>query len=187
MEPYQISYLLIIVALLIPIGLFIYWAIWIAEGLYFGKEAVRRLYDLGAKSYDGVKEYDDLHEATFLGNPFFSRLEEDFGVTSLTLDVATGTGRLPLALLKIPFYEGTVIGVDYSREMLREAARKCAEYNGRVTFIHHPAVPLPFTRPSCRPARNDTGASPRRLVHYQQSHRGRSKMVAGAYRHPRSL
>jgi ubiquinone/menaquinone biosynthesis C-methylase UbiE len=142
--PPWIGIILVIIALLIPIGLFIYWAIWIAEGLYFGKEAVRRLYDLGAKSYDGVKEYDDLHEATFLGNPFFSRLEEDFGVTSLTLDVATGTGRLPLALLKIPFYEGTVIGVDYSRKMLREAAHKCAEYNGRVTFLHHPAVPLPF-------------------------------------------
>lgn len=136
--------MLLAIALLIPIGLFVYWAIWIAEGLYFGKEAVRWLYDRGASTYDGIKEYDDLHEGTFLGNPFFSRLEEDFGVTSLTLDVATGTGRLPLALLKIPFYEGTLVGVDYSRKMLHEAARKCADYGGRVTFFHHPAVPLPF-------------------------------------------
>jgi ubiquinone/menaquinone biosynthesis C-methylase UbiE len=142
--PNGIGILLLAVAVLIPIGLFLYWAIWVAEGLYFGKEAVRWLYDAGASTYDGVKEYDDLHEATFIGNPLFSRLEEDFGATSLTLDVATGTGRLPLALLKIPFYEGTVVGVDYSRKMLHEAATKCADYAGRVTFLHHPAVPLPF-------------------------------------------
>lgn len=142
--PDWIGILLLTIAVLIPIGLLVYWAIWVAEGLYFGKEAVRLLYDMGAKTYDGVKEYDDLHEATFIGNPLFSRLEEDFGATSLTLDVATGTGRLPLALLKIPFYEGTVVGVDYSRNMLHEAARKCADYKGRVTFMHHPAVPLPF-------------------------------------------
>jgi len=144
MEINWFGHLFLAIALLIPIGLFLYWAIWVAEGLYFGKEAVRWLYDVGAGSYDGVKEYDDLHEATFIGNPLFSRLEEDFGATSLTLDVATGTGRLPLALLQIPFYEGTVIGIDYSRKMLREAARKSAEYAGRVIFLHHPAVPLPF-------------------------------------------
>ena len=143
-----VGYLLLAVAILIPIGLFIYWAIWVAEGLYFGKEAVRWLYDAGASNYDGVKEYYDLHEATFIGNPLFSRLEEDFGATTLTLDVATGTGRLPLALLKIPFYEGTVIGVDYSRKMLREAVRKCADYPERVAFLHHPAVPLPFANAS---------------------------------------
>lgn len=142
--PSWIGIFLIIVALLIPIGLFLYWAIWVAEGLYFGKEAVRWLYDVGASTYDGVKEYDDLHEATFLGNPLFSRLEEDFGATSLALDVATGTGRLPLALLAIPFYEGSVVGVDYSRKMLHEAAKKCAPYSERVTLLHHPAVPLPF-------------------------------------------
>lgn len=139
-----IGYVLLTVAVLIPIGLFFYWMIWVAEGAYLGKEAVRRLYDVGASTYDGVKQYDDLDEAAFLGNPLFARLEEDFGPTSLTLDVATGTARLPLALLKIPFFAGTLVGVDYSRGMLREAAKKCEEYKGRVTFLHHPSVPLPF-------------------------------------------
>jgi SAM-dependent methyltransferase len=71
-------------------------------------------------------------------------LEESFGPDSLLLDVATGTARLPVALLAIPFYEGEIVGLDISREMLREAARKCKAYVGRVTFLHHPASPLPF-------------------------------------------
>ncbi len=139
-----IGYVLLTIALLIPMGLLVYWAIWVAEGAYFGKEAVRRLYDVGASTYDGVKQYDALDEAAFLGNPLFARLEEDFGPTSLILDVATGTARLPLALLSIPFFTGTLVGIDYSGGMLQEAMQKCADYRGRVTFLHHPAVPLPF-------------------------------------------
>src|SRR3972149_2550803 len=39
------------------------------------------------------------------------------------LDVATGTGRVPLTLVADPAFDGTVVAVDLSRRMLREAAR----------------------------------------------------------------
>jgi ubiquinone/menaquinone biosynthesis C-methylase UbiE len=132
------------VAALILLGLAIYWAIWVTEGAYFGQRAVRWLYDRGATTYDGVKQYNPVDEAAFLGNPIFSRLEESFGPYSLLLDVATGTARLPVALFEIPFYEGEIVGLDLSRAMLRESARKVAAHRERITLLHHPAAPLPF-------------------------------------------
>lgn len=131
-------------SLLILFGFFFYWAIWIAEGAYFGAWAVRLLYDWGASTYDEVKEFDSFDEASFLANPLFSRLEESAGPHSLLLDVATGTARLPVALFKIPFYEGELIGLDASRGMLSQAVEKTKAHEQRITFLHHPSVPLPF-------------------------------------------
>lgn len=132
------------VALAIVLGLFVYWAIWVTEGAYFGAWAVRWLYDRGASTYDGVKQYNESDEAAFLGNPLFHRLEEAFGPHSLLLDVATGTARLPLALFAIPFYAGEIVGLDLSREMLTQAALKTAPFRDRLTLLHHPSFPLPF-------------------------------------------
>lgn len=132
------------IALLILLGLLLYWSIWITEGAYFGHRAVRWLYDRGASTYDGVKQYNPMDEAAFLGNPIFSRLEEDFGPHSLLLDVATGTGRLPVALFAIPFYEGEIVGLDLSHAMLHEAAHKLAAHRESITLLHHSSVPLPF-------------------------------------------
>ncbi len=126
------------------LALFFYWAIWVAEGAYFGAWAVRLLYDWGASTYDNVKEFDELDEASFLANPLFSRLEEDAGQYSLLLDVATGTARLPVGLFKIPFYEGEIIGLDASHGMLLQAAEKTKAHRERITFLHHSSVPLPF-------------------------------------------
>lgn len=131
-------------SLLTILALFFYWAIWIAEGAYFGAWAVRLLYDWGASTYDQVKEFDELDEASFLANPLFSRLEENAGPHSLLLDVATGTARLPVGLFKIPFYEGEIIGLDASRGMLSQAAEKTKAHQERITFLHHSSVPLPF-------------------------------------------
>ncbi|MCB0075819.1 MAG: methyltransferase domain-containing protein [Anaerolineales bacterium] len=136
--------LLLAIALLILLGLLFYWLIFISEGAYLGRGAVRRLYDVGASSYDGVKQYDGLSEATMLANPIFSRLEESSGPTATLLDVATGTARLPVALFHLPFYEGELVGLDLSRQMLQQAARKTRDFADRITLIHHPAVPLPF-------------------------------------------
>lgn len=134
----------LVICTLILFGLFIYWAVWLTEGAYFGAWAVRGLYDLGASTYDQIKEYDSLDESMFLANPIFSRLEESFGSDFLLLDVATGTGRLPVALFRIPFYEGQLVGLDQSRKMLAEAAKKTVDYHERLTLLHHPSVPLPF-------------------------------------------
>lgn len=121
-----------------------YYLLAVTEGAYLGPRVVAWLYDKGAPTYDRVKAFDRIDELACLANPLFNRLEETAGAKALVLDVATGTARLPLALFDVGFFEGEVVGVDASRGMLAEAARKTAALADRVHLLHHPAAPLPF-------------------------------------------
>ena len=60
------------------------------------------------------------------------------------LDVATGTGRLPVALLGDARFTGRVIGLDLSVGMLRKAGERLARFGGRSVLLHQRAEPLPF-------------------------------------------
>jgi ubiquinone/menaquinone biosynthesis C-methylase UbiE len=80
----------------------------------------------------------------FLGRPLLDRLESCYGSGANVLDIATGTGRLPLALVEIPFYEGYVVGVDSSYGMLQQAAIKTSALSDRVHLVEGSAYPLPF-------------------------------------------
>jgi SAM-dependent methyltransferase len=60
------------------------------------------------------------------------------------LDVATGTGRLPITLLKQAGFRGRVIGLDGSRAMLAQAARDTQTIADRLTLIWHEVNHLPF-------------------------------------------
>jgi SAM-dependent methyltransferase len=64
----------------------------------------------------------------------------------LILDVATGTGRLPLALLGERFAAtgGRIVGLDLSRGMLRQARAKLVPYEDRVSLVREDASRLPF-------------------------------------------
>ena len=64
--------------------------------------------------------------------------------TPLVLDLATGTGRLPLALLCEPQFKGHVIAVDVSAGMLGQAAQKLEKYQSRSTLVQKIEYPLPF-------------------------------------------
>jgi SAM-dependent methyltransferase len=103
------------------LGLLLYWQLVIAEGTYLGSRIVILLYDLSARVYERIKRYDAGDEQWFLGLPLARALAPI--PASLVLDVATGTGRLPRALLRQPAFDGRVIGLDLSRRMLREAGR----------------------------------------------------------------
>jgi SAM-dependent methyltransferase len=61
----------------------------------------------------------------------------------LVLDIATGTGRLPLALLRERF-RGQIVGLDLSRGMLHQARRKLRFYGDQVCLIRQDASHLPF-------------------------------------------
>lgn len=120
----------------------LYWQIYVAEGAYLGQRAVTWLYDVTARKYDDIKQYDDDMEAVFLGRPLADILRRVPG--ALVLDVATGTGRLPLALFAQPSFRGHVVGLDHSRRMLGIAAEKLAGHRHRVTLIWRDARCLPF-------------------------------------------
>jgi SAM-dependent methyltransferase len=121
---------------------FLYWQINLAEGVYMGRRVVVWLYDRYASRYDAVKKFNDNDEAWFLGAPLAEALK---GVsTSLVLDVATGTGRLPLALFRQPAFSGRIIALDLSRKMLRQTAIKTSAYRDRLTLLLQDATQLPF-------------------------------------------
>lgn len=112
------------------------------EGIYLGRRTVIWLYDVYARRYDAIKQYDPVTEDYFLARPLLDRLAHVHA--PLVLDVATGTGRLPLALLEQPSFQGRVIALDLSRRMLAEAAPKLAPYGDRCALLHHEAEHLPF-------------------------------------------
>ena len=120
----------------------LYWQFILTEGVYLGRRVVVWLYDLGAKTYDKVKEYDADDEAFYLGEPLAQRLAGQ--PQARVLDVATGTGRLPLALFQQPQFQGVVVGLDASKGMLEQASAKLADYWERVVLVHHDATRLPF-------------------------------------------
>ncbi len=126
------------VALLLTLA---YWQLIIAEGAYLGARVVAWTYDLVAGRYDAIKQFKPKNESWFVAGPL---LRELVGVERpLLLDVATGTGRLPLALLRERF-RGQIVGLDLSRGMLRQARRNLAAYAGQVSLLWHDASQLPF-------------------------------------------
>jgi len=124
------------------LGPLLYWQLIVAEGAYLGPRVVTLLYDLSAHVYERIKKYDAGDEQWFLGLPLARALE--LIPAPLVLDVATGTGRLPRALLRQPPFEGRVIGLDLSRRMLREAVRRTAQFADRLTYVWQDARSLPF-------------------------------------------
>lgn len=136
--------LLIIVLIGLLVGLLLWWLLIVTEGVYLGRGVVIWLYDIYAKRYDGIKDFEPDFEAAFLAQPLLDEL--DGYRAPLVLDVATGTGRLPKALFEAVDFHGKVTGIDLSRKMLKIAAEKLAhEVNHQqVQLIHFPAEQLPF-------------------------------------------
>jgi ubiquinone/menaquinone biosynthesis C-methylase UbiE len=120
----------------------LWWLLITTEGVYLGRRTVIWLYDMYASRYDNIKQYNPHHEDHYLARPILERLPHIHA--PLVLDVATGTGRLPLALLEQSTFQGRVIGLDLSRKMLTVAAEKLAPFGGRVSLLHHSAETLPF-------------------------------------------
>ncbi|MGQ9889244.1 MAG: methyltransferase domain-containing protein [Aggregatilineales bacterium] len=119
-----------------------WWLFVETEGAYLGRRVVVWLYDLYAQRYDSIKRYNQVHEHALLAQPIMERIAPLRA--PLVLDVATGTGRLPLALLSHAHFQGRIVAVDLSRAMLARAADKLAEDAHRVALVWCPAETLPF-------------------------------------------
>jgi ubiquinone/menaquinone biosynthesis C-methylase UbiE len=118
-----------------------YWQLIIAEGTYLGPRVVAWTYDIVSRHYDAIKRFEPRDESWFVAVPLLRGLEEV--ERPLILDVATGTGRLPLALLRERF-RGQIVGLDLSQGMLRQARRKLRAYGDQVSLIWQDASLLPF-------------------------------------------
>ena len=120
----------------------LYWQFIIAEGAYLGSSVVVLLYNWAARSYDRIKDIDPVDEAYYLAQPILDQIRNV--PTPLVLDVATGTGRLPLALLKKVDFRGHIIGLDLSAKMLEQARQQAALFAHRLDLVRERAGVLPF-------------------------------------------
>ncbi len=101
------------------LALFLYWQLIIAEGAYLGQKIVTLLYDRVAHKYNAIKEFDPDDDRLLLAYPLNQALGPGF--EGIVLDVATGTGRLPIALRQFSPFQGKVVGLDHSRQMMAVA------------------------------------------------------------------
>ena len=101
----------------------VYWAFVITEGAYLGARTVAWTYDVAARRYDDIKRFNRREDVWFLIQPLLLALEH---VDSpLILDLATGTGRVPDALLYGPNFRGTVIPLIDVRQLFGGRAGGC--------------------------------------------------------------
>ncbi len=128
------------------ISLFLYWALIVTEGAYLGQWAVTLLYNLTPGYYDRIKAITWRRDDETLAQPMLDWLD---GVERpLILDVGTGTGRFPKAMLDCASFDGSpfhgaVCGIDISSGMLGSARRRLDGYE-RVTLFQGDADRLPF-------------------------------------------
>ncbi|NTU83581.1 MAG: class I SAM-dependent methyltransferase [Chloroflexales bacterium] len=100
----------------------LYWQIVLAEGAYLGPRAVRLVYQIGARHYDQVRASSQPAADAALRPLLHAALAAT--ARPSILDIATGTGRVPMLLCEDPAFVGQVAALDLTPLMLREARRK---------------------------------------------------------------
>jgi len=116
----------------------LYWQLIIAEGAYLGQKVVTLLYDRVAHKYNAIKEFDPDDDRLLLAYPLSQALGPNF--EGIVLDIATGTGRLPVALRQFSPFRGQVIGLDHSRRMMAVARQSLPD----LPLIAADAMRLPL-------------------------------------------
>jgi ubiquinone/menaquinone biosynthesis C-methylase UbiE len=135
-----VLWLLIVLALLA----FLYWLVVVGECTYLGGRAVRMLYQMGARVYDEARQHVVASDPAALLPVLHGALA---GLSApRVLDVATGTGRVPLLLAAQPWFDGAVAGIDIAPAMLERARAKIAAagYGERVLLREGSAGALPW-------------------------------------------
>ncbi len=120
--------------------------IYFYEGAHLGPRVQSWLYDFWAKTYDHDKHESQAHDSERLARPILEALKDVS--PPLVLDYATGTGRMPLALLREADFKGYVIALDISFGMLEHAQRKIEAFQGRYELMQLINLPLPFPNDS---------------------------------------
>lgn len=113
-----------------------------AEGSYLGSRAVVFLYDRAAGAYDTVKARSTCHDRRRVALPLARALSDV--AHPLVLDVATGTGRVPLLLAHWLLFDGHIIGLDLSSNMLGVARQRMREFRDVISLIRQDALFLSF-------------------------------------------
>ncbi|MFN8454424.1 MAG: class I SAM-dependent methyltransferase [Anaerolineae bacterium] len=142
----MLTWILIALVIIFLIGLLLYWQLIVAEGAYLGAPLVALLYDWTAERYNHIKEFEPESEDFWVGAPLAQRVLHQ--PQAVVLDVATGTGRIPLNLLRQSNFQGRIIGLDRASKMLVVAQRELSDYKERVLLIQADAMRLPLAQAS---------------------------------------
>lgn len=116
--------------------------IYFYEGAHMGPRVQGWLYDRWAAKYDKGKQESQAQDAERLARPIIEAIA-NVPEPSI-LDFATGTGRMPLALLREQQFKGHVVAIDVSKGMLKQAETKLADYKDRYEIVHLINLPLPY-------------------------------------------
>lgn len=142
----MLTWIFIALVIIFLIGLLLYWQLILAEGAYLGAPLVALLYDWTAERYNNIKEFEAEAEDFWVGQPLAQRMPHQPQV--IMLDVATGTGRIPLNLLRQPDFQGRMISLDRASKMLAVARRDLSAHSERVLLVQADAMRLPFAQNS---------------------------------------
>jgi ubiquinone/menaquinone biosynthesis C-methylase UbiE len=120
--------------------------IYFYEASHLGPRVQSWLYDRWAKKYDTDKGASQVQDAELLAAPVLDALAAASVPPAdvLMLDVATGTGRMPATIFRESAFQGKIIALDISREMLVKTAEKIAPYRDRTLLLRYQATRLPF-------------------------------------------
>lgn len=123
---------------------FLYWLFVVGEATYLGRYAVRFIYQRGARFYDAVRHGVTASDEHML-LPLLHRALMGVAAPHV-LDVATGTGRVPLLLAGQPWFGGEVHGIDIAPAMLARARAKAdaAGLSARIRLYEGHAGSLPW-------------------------------------------
>lgn len=140
----DLTTLIIIIAVGLLMGLLVWWLLIETEGVYLGRRVVIWLYDVYAQRYDNIKGYQTFEEQLHLAQPLMVKIRPQ--TAPQVLDIATGSGRLPLALGRHAAFEGHITALDLSDKMLAQARRKInqTDFAHRVTLMLADGDTLPF-------------------------------------------
>jgi len=135
---------LVLLAIAGVIVFLVWWLIFETEGVYLGKGIVIWLYDVYARRYDGIKEFDDRADFLLVSEPIMYRIQPYND--PMILDVATGTGRVPIIMTRNAHFEGHIVGVDLSTKMLEVAQEKvdALHFEDFITLMCENGQDLPF-------------------------------------------
>lgn len=137
---------LLVVGIPILLG-FLFWLFIFAEGTCLGSAVVTFLYDRAAGVYDRVKDFDIRSDRWHVALPLERALSNV--AHPLILDVATGTGRVPLSIVSGDGFTGHIVGLDLSVNMLREARKKTQGLPDVISLIRADALTLPLGDATC--------------------------------------
>lgn len=132
----------LIMLVIVALATLIWWLFIHTEGVLLGRRVVIWLYDLYATRYDNIKGNDDEDEHELIAIPLMKAIAPH--TDPLVLDVAGGTGRIPIALWQHDLFEGHVICIDRSTNMLQQGAEKLQDSQDVVTLMHMDAMSLQF-------------------------------------------